>query len=46
MGYDKDIVDGLPAGQSEYFTEDKFTRHQNIDFSPGLSDGDKSTTDI
>ena len=46
MGYDKDIVDGLPSGQSDYFTEDKFIRHQNIDFSHGLSDGDKSTTDI
>ena len=46
MGYDRDLVEGLPTGDTDYFTEDKFTRHQNIDFSHGLSDGDKSTNDV
>ena len=46
MGYDKDLVDGLPTGDTDFFTEDKFVRHQNIDFSHGASEGDKSTNDI
>ena len=46
MGYDRDLVEGLPTGDTDYFTEEKFTRHQNIDFSHGLSDGDKSTNDV
>ena len=46
MGFDKDLVEGLPSGDADYFTEDKFIRHQNIDLSHGASDGDKSTTDI
>ena len=45
MGYDKDLVDGLPTGDTDFFTEDKFVRHQNIDFSHGASEGDKSTND-
>ncbi len=46
MGYDKDLVDSLPTGDPDYFTEDKFIRHQNIDFSHGEADGDKSTQDV
>jgi len=46
MGYDKDLVEGLPTGDTDFFTEDKFVRHQNIDFSHGASEGDKSTNDI
>ena len=46
MGYDKDLVDGLPTGDTDFFTEEKFVRHQNIDFSHGASEGDKSTNDI
>ena len=46
MGYDKDLVEGLPTGDSDYTREDKFVRHQNIDFSHGLQDGDKSSSDI
>ncbi len=46
MGYDRDLVDGLPTGDPDYFTEDKFIRHQNIDFSHGEADGDKSTQDV
>ena len=46
MGYDKDLVDGLPTGDTDFFTEDKFIRHQNVDFSRGASEGDKSTNDI
>jgi len=46
MGYDKDLVDGLPTGDTDFFTEDKFVRHQNVDFSHGASEGDKSTNDI
>ena len=29
MGYDKDVVDSLPTGDPDYFTEDKFIRHQH-----------------
>jgi hypothetical protein len=46
MGYDRDVVATLPTGDGDYYTEDKFTRHQSVDFSHGLSDGDKSTEDI
>ena len=46
MGYDRDLVDSLPTGDPDYFTEDKFVRHQNIDFSHGETDGDKSTQDV
>jgi hypothetical protein len=46
MGYDKDLVEGLPTGDTDFFTEDKFVRHQNIDFSHGANEGDKSTNDI
>jgi len=46
MGYDKDLVDSLPTGDTDFFTEDKFIRHQNVDFSRGASEGDKSTNDI
>ena len=46
MGYDKDLVDSLPTGDPDYFTEDKFIRHQNIDFSHGEADGDESTQDV
>ena len=46
MGYDKDLVEGLPTGDTDFFTEDKFVRHQNVDFSHGSSEGDKSTSDI
>ena len=46
MGYDKDLVDSLPTGDGDFYSEDKFTRHQNVDFSHGESDGDKSTQDI
>ena len=46
MGYDKDLVDSLPTGDTDYYTEDKFIRHQNVDFSHGQTDGDKSTQDV
>ncbi len=46
MGFDRDVVEGLPTGDPDYFTEDKFVRHQNVDFSHGETDGDKSTNDI
>jgi len=46
MGYDQDLVEGLPTGNTDFFTEDKFVRHQNVDFSHGSSEGDKSTNDI
>ena len=46
MGYDKDLVMGLPTGDSDYTREDKFVRHQNVDFSHGVQDGDKSSADI
>ena len=39
-------VEGLPTGDPDYFTEDKFIRHQNIDFSHGEADGDESTQDV
>ena len=46
MGYDPEVVESLPTGDPDYFTEDKFIRHQNIDFSHGEADGDESTQDV
>ena len=46
MGYDKDKVMSLPTGDSDYTREDKFVRHQNVDFSHGEQDGDKTSSDI
>ena len=46
MGYDPELVDSLPTGDTDYYTEDKFVRHQNVDFSHGQTDGDESTQDI
>jgi hypothetical protein len=46
MGYDKDMVDSLPTGDGDYYTEDKFTRHQSVDFAHGETDGDTSTQDV
>ncbi len=43
MGYHPDIVYSLPTGDGETYSEDKFVRHQNIDFGRGESTGDKST---
>ena len=43
MGYDPDVVYSLPTGDGETYSEDKFVRHQNIDFGRGESTGDKST---
>ena len=43
MGYDPDLVYSLPTGDGETYSEDKFVRHQNIDFGRGESTGDKST---
>jgi len=44
MGYDKELVESLPQGDGDYYTEDKFTRHQGVDFSHGETDGDKKYT--
>jgi len=46
MGYDQDLVEGLPTGDTDFYTEDKFVRHQNVYFSHGSDEGDKSTNDI
>jgi len=46
MGYDADVVDGLPSGDTDFFTEDKFVRHQDVDFSHGSTEGDKSTMNV
>ena len=46
MGYDADLVASLPTGDTDYYTEDKFVRHQNVDFSHGQTDGDESTQDV
>ena len=47
IGYDKDLVILYQTGDPDYFwTEDKFIRHQNIDFSHGEADGDASTQDV
>src|SRR6056300_622899 len=46
MGYDPEVVASLPTGDGDYYTEDKFTRHQSVDFSHGETDGDKSTQDV
>ena len=46
MGYDPELVNSLPTGDTDYYTEDKFVRHQNVDFSHGQTDGDESTQDV
>jgi len=46
MGYDPDVVSSLPTGDGDFYTEDKITRHQSVDFSHGETDGDKSTQDV
>jgi len=46
MGYDPDMVASLPTGDPDFYTEDKFVRHQNVDFSHGDNDGDKTTEDV
>ena len=46
MGYDADVVASLPTGDGDYYTEDKFTRHQSVDFAHGETDGDTSTQDV
>ena len=46
MGYDKDLVESLPTGDGDFYTEDKLTRHESIDFSHGETSGDKSTQDV
>ena len=43
MGYHPDVVYSLPTGDGETYSEDKYVRHQNIDFGKGESSGDKST---
>ena len=46
MGFDPDVVEGLPTGDPDFYTEDKFVRHQNVDFSHGDNTGDTSTEDV
>ena len=46
MGFDPDIVEGLPTGDPDFYTEDKFIRHQNVDFSHADNTGDKTTEDV
>lgn len=46
MGYHPDLVYDLPTGDGETYSEDKFIRHQNIDFGKGESAGDKSTDTV
>ena len=46
MGYHPDVVYSLPTGDGETYSEDKFVRHQNIDFGKGESTGDKSTDTV
>ena len=46
MGFDPEIVEGLPTGDPDFYTEDKFVRHQNVDFSHADNTGDKTTEDV
>ena len=46
MGYDKDLVESLPTGDGDFYTDDKMARHQSVDFSHGETSGDKSTQDV
>jgi len=46
MGFDPDVVEGLPTGDPDFYTEDKFVRHQNVDFSHGDNTADTSTEDV
>jgi hypothetical protein len=46
MGYDPEIVNNLPTGDSEYYLEDRQVRYQDTDFSAPQDRGDKSTDEI
>jgi hypothetical protein len=46
MGYDKDLVESLPTGDGDFYTDDKMARHQSVDFSHGETSGDKSTQNV
>jgi hypothetical protein len=46
MGFDPEIVEELPTGDPDFYTEDKFVRHQNVDFSHADNTGDKTTEDV
>ena len=46
MGYDKDLVESLPTGDGDFYTDDKMARHQSVDFSHGETGGDKSTQNV
>tara|TARA_R110000744_G_scaffold164380_1_gene281468 strand:- start:2955 stop:5108 length:2154 start_codon:yes stop_codon:yes gene_type:complete len=46
MGYDKDVVDKLSTGDSEYYLEDRQVRHQGVDFSSPQDKGDESSEEV
>ena len=46
MGYDPEIVNNLPTGDSEYYLEDRQVRYQDTDFSAPQDRGDKSTDEV
>ena len=46
MGYDKEVVNSLPVGNTSYYLEDRNTRFEDTDFSSPQDRGDKTTDNI
>lgn len=46
MGYDADIVERLPVGDTNFYSEDKHVRFEDTDFSAPQDRGDKTTDNI
>jgi len=46
MGYDPEIVNKLPIGDTNYYSEDHHIRYQDTDYSAPQDKGDSSTDEI
>ena len=46
MGYDADIINNLPIGDTNYYLEDRNIRFQETDFSAPQDRGDDSTDEV
>jgi hypothetical protein len=46
MGYDKEVVNSLPIGDTNYYLEDRHVRFEDTDFSAPQDRGDKTTDNI
>lgn len=46
MGYDADIINNLPIGDTNYYLEDRHIRFQDTDYSAPQDRGDESTDEV